>query len=182
MKLLLGATGSVASIKLKELLVELRERIPDIEIRIVLTEHAKWFVSPDDLHGESVYSDDSEWKLWKQKGDPVLHIELRKWADILLIAPLSANSLGKIANGLCDNLLTSVVRAWDHEKRLVVCPAMNTYMWRNPITPKQLHEIREIYNAEIVFPKDDHLLACGDVGPGAMADIKDIVNYIAREN
>lgn len=54
-----------------------------------------------------------EWELWKKRGDPVLHIELRKWADFLLVAPLSANSLAKISNGLCDNLLTLVCRAWE---------------------------------------------------------------------
>lgn len=66
--------------------------------------------------GESVLTDDHEWSSWSQRGDPVLHIELRKWADICLIAPLSANTLAKIANGLADNLLTSTLRAWDFSK------------------------------------------------------------------
>lgn len=64
--------------------------------------------------------DEEEWHSWQKKGDPVLHIELRKWADILIIAPLSANTLAKIAQGLCDNCLTSVVRAWDFSKPLLV--------------------------------------------------------------
>lgn len=62
-------------------------------------------------------------------GDPVLHIELRRWADVLVLAPLSANTMAKVAHGLCDNLLTSVVRAWDYAKPMIVAPAMNTYMW-----------------------------------------------------
>ena len=64
--------------------------------------------------------DEEEWHAWQQKGDPVLHIELRKWADVLIIAPLSANTLAKMAQGLCDNCLTSVVRAWDFHKPLLV--------------------------------------------------------------
>lgn len=65
--------------------------------------------------------DEEEWHQWQKKGDPVLHIELRKWADLLVVAPLSANTLAKLAQGLCDNCLTSVVRAWDWSKPLLVC-------------------------------------------------------------
>ena len=65
--------------------------------------------------------DEEEWHEWQKKGDPVLHIELRKWADLLVVAPLSANTLAKLAQGLCDNCLTSVVRAWDWSKPLLVC-------------------------------------------------------------
>ena len=64
--------------------------------------------------------DEEEWHVWQNKGDPVLHIDLRKWADLLIIAPLSANSLAKMAQGLCDNCLTSVVRAWDFTKPFLV--------------------------------------------------------------
>ncbi|EIE76929.1 hypothetical protein RO3G_01633 [Rhizopus delemar RA 99-880] len=63
---------------------------------------------------------------WEKISDPILHIELRNWADIMVIAPLDANTLGKIANGLCDNLLTCVLRAWNVTKPVVACPAMNT--------------------------------------------------------
>jgi len=69
--------------------------------------------------------DEDDWRSWKTVGDNVLHIELRRWADAMLIAPLSANTLAKVANGMCDNLLTCVVRAWDWQKPLLVrscCP------------------------------------------------------------
>lgn len=66
------------------------------------------------------FQDEEEWRQWKVVGDPVLHIELRRWADVLLLAPLSANTLAKVSNGLCDNLLTCVVRAWDFAKPLLV--------------------------------------------------------------
>ena len=65
---------------------------------------------------DRIHFDEEEWEAWKKRGDPVLHIELRKWAHVLLITPLSANTLAKISNGICDNLLTQVCRAWDMKK------------------------------------------------------------------
>jgi len=75
--------------------------------------------------GNGPAGDEDDWRSWKTVGDDVLHIELRRWADIMVIAPLSANTLAKVANGMCDNLLTCVVRAWDWQKPLLVrscCP------------------------------------------------------------
>ena len=88
--------------------------------------------------------------MWNKRTDPVLHIDLRKWANAFLIAPLSANSLAKISNGLCDNLLTLVCRCWDMRKDeserlripLIVCPAMNSLMWDHPITMKQIEVLK----------------------------------------
>ena len=84
------------------------------------------------------FSDSDEWQGWKTRQDPVLHIELRKIAYCSIIAPLSANTMAKIANGLCDNLLTCVLRAWDFKNgvkgSVIVAPAMNTYMYEHPIT------------------------------------------------
>lgn len=71
-------------------------------------------------------------------GDEVLHIELTRWADCLVVAPLSANYLAKVANGLCDDLLTSIIRAWPPDKPVLLCPAMHELMWRSPHTTLQL--------------------------------------------
>uniref|UniRef100_A0A0B6ZDI2 Flavoprotein domain-containing protein n=1 Tax=Arion vulgaris TaxID=1028688 RepID=A0A0B6ZDI2_9EUPU len=73
-------------------------------------------------------TDTDEWEAWSSIQDPVLHIELRKWADIMLIAPLDANTLAKIATGLCDNLLTCVARAWDPQRALLFAPAEHFYV------------------------------------------------------
>ncbi|XP_019474897.1 phosphopantothenoylcysteine decarboxylase isoform X3 [Meleagris gallopavo] len=98
--------------------------------------------------------------LWKGRSDPVLHIELRRWADLMLVAPLDANTLAKLANGICDNLLTCVIRAWDLHKPLLFCPAMNTAMWEHPITAQQVEQLKGFGYIEI--PCVVKKLVCGD--------------------
>ena len=95
--ILIGATGSVATIKIPEIIQRLRQLDVNVNVRLVPTEHARHFLpsSPDDIGADEVFSDDQEWSSWQKRGDQVLHIELRKWADIFVIAPLDANSLGK---------------------------------------------------------------------------------------
>lgn len=122
---------------------------------MITTPNAINFFNPSELDAD-VFDDRDEWSMWQNRGDPVLHIgnsvfqiqsnviELRKWADALLIAPLDANTLAKIANGLCDNLLTSVVRAWDFDKPLYFAPAMNTAMWENPLTYQHMKTLKEL--------------------------------------
>ena len=125
---LLGLTGSVASIKAPELVAKLLEERPGgssrndpgdpplakLRVKVVLTDAARrsWprgsAASPED-----VFADEDEWRAWGTVGDPVAHIDLRRWADVFLIAPCSANTLAKLANGLSDTLVTCVFRAWD---------------------------------------------------------------------
>lgn len=99
--ILLGCTGSVATIKLPVLLQGILENNEkDVMINVVLTESSNHFVKSVSLPTKNVkiFNDSDEWSTWSNRGDPVLHIELVKWADIFLIAPLSANSLAKLAN------------------------------------------------------------------------------------
>ena len=170
-------------------------RIPSL--KVVATKAAKHFFNWEelkkDLSSPSVsiefHSDEEEWRDWKKVGDPVLHIELRRWADILVIAPCSANTLAKLANGLCDDLLSCIVRAWDFKdpnKRLIIAPAMNTMMWESPFTQKHLETLVELgggtmddqKRVQIIGPVEK-TLACGDVGNGAMASPEDIVRLVA---
>lgn len=139
-----------------------------------------------------------EWKLWDKMEDPVLHILLREWADIAVIAPLSAHTLAKISNGLCDDTLSCIMRAWDFgqtpgrpSKPLLVAPAMNTSMWDHPLTKVQLDTIKRFFfvhhndgtefgdaKYESLFSIAEpqvKLLACGDTGRGAMCSVHDIV-------
>jgi phosphopantothenoylcysteine decarboxylase len=121
--LLLCATGSVATIKLPNIISALSGH--DISIRIILTQSATHFFTGATTEQptltalsslpnvEGVYFDEDEWASPWERGNKILHIELRRWADLMVIAPLSANSLAKIVGGWADNLLLSTVRAWD---------------------------------------------------------------------
>ncbi|KAI8148961.1 flavoprotein [Fennellomyces sp. T-0311] len=169
--ILVGATGSVASIKIPEI-VDVLSQNPNFNVRVVPTKAAHFFFTQDQVNAE-IFTDEQEWAIWKKKTDPVLHIELRNWADVMLIAPLDANTLAKIANGLCDNLLTCILRAWDISKPVIVCPAMNTNMWNHPFTAKHLGVLRDALGFKIIDPISK-TLACGDTGIGAMEEPKNI--------
>ena len=92
------------------------------------------------------------------------HLKLRRWADVLLLAPLSANTLSKLSIGACDNLLTSLMRALDSARtKVYVFPAMNTFMYNHPMTKKQLEVLENVLGYEVVGPVGKKL-ACGDVG------------------
>jgi len=223
--LLVCASGSVASIKILQI-VDALSKHPSISIRILLTASASNFLasqSHEQPHLSSlltypnvdgIHYDSDEWaEPWK-RGDAILHIELRRWADIMVISPLSANTLAKIVGGWADNLLTSVVRAWDTEgvlndgrdmdghgeegtidggegrrkkrKRIIVAPAMNTAMFRHPITKRQIAVLEEEWGVgrengkdegwfEVLLPQEREL-ACGL--EGAMRDWVEIVKVI----
>ena len=197
---LLGLTGSVASIKAPELVAKLLEERPGgsprndpgdpplakLRVKVVLTDAARRFVAPADLPlpPEDVFADEDEWRAWGTVGDPVAHIDLRRWADVFLIAPCSANTLAKLANGLSDTLVTCVFRAWDWKddgKKILVAPAMNTAMWDSPFTRKHLDVLEnwEALNRRIeMIPPVVKRLACGDVGAGAMAPVDEIVDAV----
>src|SRR5262249_17343945 len=137
-----------AAIKTPELFAELKSH--GHAVRIVSTSAATYFFDPTAIqprvggrNPDVVTLDEDEWpghdnnRRW-QRGEPVLHIELRRWADLLLIAPLDANTLAKLAVGLSDNCLTCVWRAWEPSRPVVLAPAMNTLMWQHPLTRRHL--------------------------------------------
>lgn len=198
--LLLAASGSVATIKLVQIINGLAKH-KNLSIRLVLTRASSHFLAGQSreqptvsaLHGfpnvDAVYTDSSEWAQPWKRGAPILHIELRKWADVMVIAPLSANTMAKMVNGMCDNLLTSVIRAWDvtgtvdgTKKKIVVFPAMNTAMYRHPVTASHMKTLREAWGGSNgwieVHEPISKALACGDVGEGAMVSWEQIVEII----
>src|SRR5262245_9238975 len=140
-RILLGVTGSVAAIRTPELVRALHQAEQDV--RVIATRPALYFFDRRDLPPEVLFTDDDEWprlgtdQAW-QRSDPVLHIDMRRWADLLLIAPLDANTLAKLANGVSDNCLTCVWRAWDAARPVVLAPAMNTLMWEHRLTARHL--------------------------------------------
>lgn len=116
--------------------------------------------------------------MWSKRADPVLHIELGKWADVMLIAPLDANTLAKMATGVCDNLLLCTTRAWNFDKPLFFCPAMNTRMWEHPITAQQIAKLTQWGHIEIKCIAK--VLMCGDTGLGAMETPTNIVKTVVE--
>jgi phosphopantothenoylcysteine decarboxylase len=177
--LLLLCTGSVACIKVPDLIKKLNET-GLFTVRVVATEKSVHFFIPEELpETVTLYRDVDEWSAWQSRGDPVVHIELRKWADIGVIAPLDANTMGKAAGGICDNLVTSVLRAWDFDKPILFCPAMNTHMWLHPVTQDQVRILLDWGYTQI--PCVEKQLICGDTGLGAMANIQTIVSTSVKE-
>ena len=175
MKILHAITGSVAAEQAGNVERELLLKIPNANITSIATGRAGYFLEKGTLMGMSL-TDEDEWT-WKKRGDSILHIDLCKDNDVLVIAPLSANTLAKISHGLCDNLVTCVVRAWNYDKPLILAPAMNTKMWENPLTRPQL-DIMTSMGASIISPIEK-LLMCGDRGMGAMANAKDIADFVS---
>lgn len=172
-KVLWGITGSVAAIRADRVWEALE---PFADVRAIVTRRGRHFL-PKLPASLLLHDDASEWSMWSKLGDPVLHIELRRWADVLLIAPLSADALAKLSTGVCDTLLLSVARAWDFTKPVLVAPAMNTKMWEHPVTAEHLERLRQ-WGVGVIEPVEKEL-ACADVGIGAMAEAKAIVAAVA---
>jgi phosphopantothenoylcysteine decarboxylase len=200
--ILLSVTGSVAAVKTPLLYETLRR--PGHAVKVVATQPSLYFFDAADIPREALVLDEDEWpgrsegRRW-QRDEEVLHIQLRRWAEILLIAPLDANTLAKLANGLADNCLTCVWRAWEPSRPVLLAPAMNTLMWQHPATARHLRQIASDMGAtppgdlaletlldwindhgsrlRIVAP-ENRRLACGDVGIGAMAAVETIADWI----
>ena len=173
MNILIGITSSIAAYRLPNLISQLSKQ--GHTIKTIVSEHAKAFVAPQALAVMSknpCYTDMEEWKNTQQ----VLHIELAKWCDVFLIAPLTANTLAKIASGLCDNLLTSTVRALGN-KPLLLAPAMNTAMWENSLTARHIRQTAKIYEVTLIQPVSKKL-ADGDEGMGGLAEDETILHTL----
>jgi len=195
---LLGVTGSVAAIRTPALFDALTEA--GHVVKVVATESAFYFFDAKGLPPGTLNRDADEWPGQRyRRDDPVLHIELRKWADVFVIAPLDANTLAKLAYGLADNCLTCVARAWDLAQPMILAPAMNTLMWEHPVTGRHLTELaldRDLSPPDTNDPDQlaawiniqrgplrvvgpiEKRLACGDVGIGGMSEVPDIVAVV----
>ena len=172
-KVLLGVTGSIAAYKSPDIVRRLKEQ--GAEVRVVLTASAEKLVSPtvfQAVSGEPVRGD-----IWDEKAEAAMgHIELAKWADIILIAPATANVIAQLAGGTADNLLTTLVLASDAQ--LALAPSMNQAMWADSATQANCDLLRK-RQALFIGPAAGEQ-ACGDVGPGRMSEPADIVNRLKR--
>ena len=178
MNILLGVTGSVAAI-LTPALIEKLSVLGSVQV--IATHRSLHFWKLDGVT-VPVRVNADEWNDGGYaRGQKVLHIDLRTWADVLVIAPLSADTLAKMANGRADNLLTCVVRAWDMAKPLIVAPAMNTKMWEHPATAEHLATLRRWHGQRLtIVDPISKVLACGDEGMGAMASIDTIAQQVKQ--
>ena len=168
-KILLGISGSIAAYK-TAILVRLLIK-EGAEVKIVMTPAAKEFVSPltlSTLSKNAVLTDIANNDSWNN------HVMLGRWADIMMIAPLSCNSLAKLAHGLCDNLLTAVYLSATCP--VFVAPAMDEDMWHHPSTQSNVDIIRSFGNT--IIPVESGELASGLIGEGRMAEPQTIVNAL----
>lgn len=171
MKIVLGVSGGIAAYKAPELVRRLQDAGADV--RVILTPNAARFVSPLALaavshHGVIV----EQWGDSERGG--VDHIELARWADLLLIAPATANVLAKLAVGLADDALTTYALA--HRTDVLLAPAMNTYMLAHPTVQQNIATLRA-RGVGIIEPVNG-LLACGDEGAGKMPDVPELVQHV----
>ncbi|WP_461829406.1 bifunctional phosphopantothenoylcysteine decarboxylase/phosphopantothenate--cysteine ligase CoaBC [Aquifex sp.] len=167
-KVLIGVTGGIASYKIPDLIRELRRQ--GFQVKVILTPFAQKFITrlTFDTISEGAYTDE-DWE-----NNPLLHIELARWADVFLIAPATANTLGKIRNGIADNLLLTTVLAYD--KPLLIAPAMNTVMYKSPQVQENLKKLKE-WN-HIVIEPEFGVLACEEVGEGKLASKERLIDWI----
>ncbi len=182
MNVLLGVTGGVAATLTPKLVAALK--CAGHDVKVIATKTSFYFFDPSEVDAP-ILKDEDEWPDDRYtRGDPVLHIELRDWADVLLIAPLTASTLAKMAHGFSDNMLQCVFLAWNETKPIVLAPAMNTKMWEHPMTQRNISTLTDAlvsggYSLLLVNPIVK-TLACGDVGIGAMTHVRDIVSSLTR--
>lgn len=179
MNILLAVTGSIASYKSFDLLRALVKR--GNHVRVVLTEGALEFVKPElfrYLGAEAVLLPTDDFNA-ATPGVP--HVDLGKWAQVMAIAPLSANTLTKLATGQCSDFLGSIFLAWRQDRPVLLFPAMNTMMWQHAFTQEHVAKINKLPFAKVVDPAAG-LLACGDEGQGKLMDVDAIADTIECYN
>jgi len=175
-KILIGVTGGIAAYKICELARILVKK--DCSVKVMMTENAAKLVSPvvfQSLSREKVHTD----TFAIDEIGRAEHIHLAKWADAVLIAPATANTIGKFANGIADNFVTTTLMAAPENTFLFVAPAMNVNMWNNIFVQENMEKIAARKNCFVVGPIAG-MLADGTSGMGRMAEPETIVEFIEK--
>lgn len=170
----LGVTGSIAAYKIANLTSMLLKQHADVYV--LMTEHAKNFIHPitfETLTGHKTLVDTFD----RNFNYNIEHVSLAKKADLVLVAPATANVIGKLANGIADDMLTTTVMACSCKK--LIAPAMNTQMFENPIVQDNLKKLQQ-YDMTVIWPEVGRL-ACKDVGAGKLPAEQTLMDYILRE-
>ncbi len=171
---LLGVTGSIAAYKIASLASALKKL--HVDVHVLMTQNATNFINPitfESLTGNKCLVDTFDRNFQFQ----VEHVSIAKKADVVMIAPASANVIGKLAHGIADDMLTTTVMACKCKK--YISPAMNTNMFENPIVQDNLKTL-EHYGYEVIQPASGYL-ACGDTGAGKMPEPETLLAYIEKE-
>lgn len=172
--IVLGVTGSIAAYKIASLASALKKL--EADVHVLMTQNATNFINPitfETLTGNKCLVDTFD----RNFQFNVEHVSLAKLADVVLIAPATANVIGKLANGLADDMLTTTVMACKCKK--FISPAMNTNMFENPIVQDNLKKLEQ-YQYEVIQPASGYL-ACGDTGAGKMPEPEILLSYLLRE-
>ena len=170
-RIVVGVSGGIAAYKACDLVSKLSKK--DYEVKVILTKHAEKFVSK--LTFEALCHNYVDTDLFDESNeDPIAHITLAKWADLMIIVPATANIIAKVTHGISDDLLSTTFLACNKHK--MICPAMNTQMYENPITQKNIQACKDL-GYQILDPVVGHL-ACNDTGRGKMIEPADIVEAI----
>lgn len=170
---ILGITGGIAAYKACEVTRRLKEL--GLDVHVILTDAAKHFVTPltlQALSGNRVHTDMFDLPQEMAVG----HIALADKADVVLVAPACANTMAKVAHGICDDLLTTVICAT--QAIVAFAPAMNVHMWENPITQDNVTTLKKA-GYQMIEPEAG-FLACGYEGKGRLAEVDNIVNAVVR--
>lgn len=170
----IGVTGGIAVYKALDVISALRKK--DIEVHVIMTESASKFVNPltfQSISQNMVVTDMfAEPKAWE-----IQHISLAQKADLMLITPATANVIGKISNGIADDMLSTTVMAT--KAKVLIAPAMNTNMYQNPIVQNNISKLKD-FGYKFIEPASGRL-ACGDIGIGKLADVNTIVERVIEE-
>lgn len=172
LRVLLGVTGGIAAFKAVALASKLRQQ--GAEVRTIMTKSACRLVGPKSF--EAVTGGDVYTTLWSGVEEfKIGHVSLEDWADIVVVAPATANIISKVACGICDDCLsTTLCVCW--KKTVLIAPAMNTNMWENPAVKRNIEKLRNM-GMEIIGPAEGEL-ACGKEGTGRMAEPEEILEVI----
>lgn len=172
MNILILVTGSISAYKAVDIANSLRYK--GHEVKVVCSKAALQFIPKITFTGQrfECYTDEDE---WDSSVSGVLHINLAKWANIVLLAPATSNTIGKFVNGITDNLVLSIMRAYAGV--IYIAPAMNTQMYHNS---KIFLDKLADFNT-VVLPTEEKLLACGDYGIGGLANKDLIINAILNK-
>ena len=171
--IVLAVSGSISAYKAADLSNQLNKL--GYAVHVLMTEAATEFITPLTL--QVLSKNPVHLDVMKEENPKVVnHIELAKQADLFIVAPASANTMAKLAYGIADNIVTATALALPSETPKLIAPAMNTKMYENPLTQRNLQILKEVGYQEIE-PRSS-MLACGDIGRGALAELDDIIKKI----